>query len=190
MRLFLALDLPADVKDGLAEAVWSRRDWWDAGTGSHLRKVPAENLHVTLKFLGDVPDDRVAAVRAAVAAGVPPVGPIELRPAGAGFFPPRGAARVFVVHLVGDVEPLGRVYAGVEAALEPLGFPREGRAFKPHVTLGRARDRRGAPAAIRRPVEQNPTLAGEAFVVDAVTLFGSDLRPGGPVYTAVERWAL
>ena len=190
MRLFLALDLPADAKHRLSDGVWSRRDWWGADAAAHLRRVPAENLHVTLKFLGEVPDDRAADVRAAVAAGLPRVGPLELRPAAAGFFPPRGPARVFVVHLTGDVERLAQAYAGIEAALEPLGFPREGRAFKPHVTLGRARDRRGAPRAVRVPVEQDPDLPGEPFRVDAVTLFRSDLRPAGPVYTGVELFPL
>ncbi|HEX8912580.1 MAG TPA: RNA 2',3'-cyclic phosphodiesterase [Humisphaera sp.] len=191
MRLFLALDLPAATKHRLADAVRSRREWWD-GTdlARHVRLVPAANLHVTLKFLGEVPDDRVAAVRAALAAGVPRVGPVELRPASAGFFPPRGNARVFVVHLAGDLERLSTAYAGVESALESLGFPREGRPFKPHVTVGRARDRQGAPAAVRRVVERDAALAEEPFVVDAVTLFSSDLRPGGPAYSVVERFEL
>lgn len=189
MRLFLALDLPSDTKHRLHDSVWSRRDWWGTDAAAHLRRVAAENLHVTLKFLGEVPDSRVADVRVAVAE-LPRVGPLDLRPVAAGFFPPRGPARVFVVHLEGDVERLGRVYAGIEAALEPLGFPREGRAFKPHVTLARARDRRGAPRAVRVPVELNPELPGEPFRVNAATLFRSDLRPDGPVYTVVEPFPL
>lgn len=191
MRLFLAIELPHDARHRLGDAVWSRRDWWEPeGAAAHLRRVPPDNLHVTLKFLGEVPTDQVAAVRAAVRAAVVPCGPVALRPTSAGFFPPRGPARVFVAHLTGDTDRLARLHADVEAALGPLGFPREGRPFAPHVTLARARDRRGAPAAVRGPVLRNPELAGEPFVADAVTLFSSDLRPGGPVYSVVERWPL
>ena len=150
--------------------------------------MPEENLHITVKFLGEVRDEQLSKLQASLSA-IPPVA-LRLRSERVGFFPPRGGPRVFVVHLTGDAERLVTLHQSVEAAMEPLGFPRENRSFKPHVTLARARARFGAPASIKPPILANPELPGELFTVEALTLFRSDLRREGAVYSAVERFAL
>lgn len=189
MRLFFALELPTDVKTRLAERVWSHPRWWIGDAKTHLRRVPDENLHVTLKFLGHGQAEKVAAVKSAMAA-VPRVGALQLRSECVGFFPPRGGPRVFVVHLAADVERLNVLVSGIEAAMEPLGFEREKRSFKPHVTMARSRARFGAPATIKPPILEDPVLEGESFEVNEVTLFRSDLNREGSIYTTIERFAL
>lgn len=182
MRLFFALDLPDDVRHRPDPAV---PDEWAA----HLRRVPAESRHVTLAFLGDVPADRVPAIRAAVAA-LPPVGPIDLTPAGVGFFPPRGPPRVLVVHLSSNDDRLARRHASLELALARLGFEPERRPFRPHVTIARVRDPRRFPRDGGHALRAGPPGTGAAFRVETISLYSSTLTPDGASYTAVERWAL
>src|SRR5439155_26627081 len=100
-----------------------------------------ENLHVTVKFLGAVGDDQIAAVTDALAQVQPP-GPIRLRIDALTFLPPRGPIRIFAAQLGCDLDRLAALRAGIELAVEPLGFPREQRPFSPHVTLARPRRER------------------------------------------------
>lgn len=144
------------------------------------RWVSAENLHITLKFLGEVSDtDEMAIVRALKA--VPPVGAIELRARGIVIRPPRGPARVLAAEFEGDVGRVAQLQAEIERALEELGFARERRPFWPHATL--ARFRGGFDA---RDLEESPQQAGHwpgpAGVVDRFALVESLLRTEGPLY--------
>ncbi len=154
-----------------------------------VRWVEPANIHLTLKFLGDTPAARIPEIAAAleqVAAGATPFA-FEL--AGLGCFP--NTARPNVVW-VGVQDAGGRLAAlqeGVDATLERLGFAREGRGFSPHLTLGRVR-REGRPAdiaAVGQAVEKRREKVKSVGrqEVAAVTLFQSDLRPDGPIYTAL-----
>lgn len=152
-------------------------------TGADLKVVPPGNLHVTLKFLGWVEDDRVPACVDAIRAAVAGERPFAMRVRGAGQFPPRGAGRVWWTDLEG-AEPLARMAARLEDGFERLGFPREARPFAPHLTLARARSSAGADRAARAmaavPVDE------EVRVADVV-LYRSDLARSGPTYTPVAR---
>ena len=178
IRTFLALDLDAAIRDRLVEAVAEMPQ-----AGAKLRWVARENLHVTVKFLGDVEEgDAAAACEAAAeaAAGIPPfeftVRGLLCRPSG---------GRQLRMIWAGVDEPTGQLAAAFEAlesALDPLGFPRERRAFHPHITLARiksAPDPAAFRAAVRRHAETHfGTKAAEGF-----TVYQSDLRPTGPIYT-------
>lgn len=179
MRLFFALDLP-DAANRLPPL--TLRPDLDA----HLRRVPPASWHVTLAFLGEVEADRVAAILATVAA-LPAVGPIELQPAGVGFFPPRGPPRVLVVHLAEQGDRLARRYAALGAALAPLGFPPEHRPFRPHVTVARVRDPRRFPRDGRDGVRANASAVDAPIIADAITLYSSTLTPAGASYAVVGR---
>jgi 2'-5' RNA ligase len=181
MRLFVAADLPEGEKRRL-EALGRRQDWFGLGDG--FRPVRAENLHLTLKFLGEVPDDRVARVCDGLKRIEWPAS-LTLRTEGVTFFPPRGPINVFVAQFGGDVERLRQLHADIEAALQPLGFPRDARPFKPHVTLLRGDHRRKPAGAVREAVAKNPPKAGEPFAVSSFALFQSRLKPTGPEYVAL-----
>src|SRR6476620_1044097 len=132
MRLFVALELPEGERRRLARLPDQMA--WRGLESASLNWTREENLHVTLKFLGEVGDPQVPHVTAALArAGVP--GPIALRIGSLGFLPPRGPIRVFVAQIGGDLDRLAALQAAIELALEPLGFAREQRAYSPHVTL-------------------------------------------------------
>jgi 2'-5' RNA ligase len=184
LRLFVACELPDAVRDGLRRVQSDLRRDDRAG----LRWVRPEGIHLTLKFLGGVAEERLGDVRSALAAAI---GPFELhvRPATVGSFPASGMAggarlRVVWVGLAGDVEGLAALAGQVDGALAPLGFPRERRPFAAHLTLARVPD--GASAAQRRVLSERvaayrmPDLP--SMRLTKVALVRSILSPGGSVY--------
>jgi RNA 2',3'-cyclic 3'-phosphodiesterase len=148
---------------------------------SGVRWVVRENLHFTVKFLGSVPEDRVEPILRALE---PPIGERQrflLAAKGIGVFPDLRRPRVVWVGL--GAEAMARLAGDVEQALEPLGFPRENRAFRPHLTIGRWRDGGRAGAAVEREIESWKGRDFGACWVEEVILFRSDLKPQGPVYS-------
>ncbi|HEX5042832.1 MAG TPA: RNA 2',3'-cyclic phosphodiesterase [Candidatus Polarisedimenticolaceae bacterium] len=180
MRLFLAVELPGALRRALAEVQESLRrseEGW--------RWVRPEGLHVTLRFLGEVAQERVPALsplwRAAAAAAAEP----EVEVGGLGTFPPRGRPRVLWVGLRDrSGGNLAALAAALEEAARGAGFTPEQRAFAPHLTLARA----ASGAAPRRPGTEVGTLG--AFPAGELTLFRSVPGRGGAVYTALERYPL
>jgi 2'-5' RNA ligase len=177
MRLFVAVNLPADIRDALWESAASlrRRDY-------PVRWVSAEALHITVKFLGEVAADREAAIVAALERVVEGTKPFPLALSGFGAFPTVERPRI----VWAGCEPapsLELLQHGVELEMDRLGFPLEGRAFHPHVTLGR--QRRGArPAAFRGFADRLGSLAFDAEVqVTSLDLMQSTLAPSGATYS-------
>jgi 2'-5' RNA ligase len=188
LRLFAALDPPGPVRRELASAQADLR----RGAGPHaeeVRWIPPDRLHVTLRFLGAVPEEQVAAVRDALAGAAAGSHPLALEVRGAGGFPTPRRARVVWLGLAGDAGGLASLASELERRLAPLGFPSEERPLVPHFTVGRSRERRGAigleralaDAAAARPI---PWRASE------LCLFRSHLSAGGPRYEAIARFPL
>jgi 2'-5' RNA ligase len=131
VRLFVALNFPASVRDGLWQAAAPLRD-----RGFPLRWVAADAIHVTVKFLGEVPPERLPGAQVALGRAVAGTRTLVVTIAGFGVFPNEGAPRVVWAGL--DAEPaLELLHDATERAFEPLGFAPAGRPFRPHVTLGR-----------------------------------------------------
>jgi 2'-5' RNA ligase len=177
LRLFVALDAPAAVRASLAA-------WCSRVAPEGVRRVPAENLHMTLAFLGArAPDDAdaVAALLPQLAAAHPL--PTALKTAGALWLPPRRPGVLAVA--IGANEELAALHAGVAAALAgAIGFQPEWRPFRPHVTVGRVA--RGARAGARS-TDPPPALK---FAPAALTLYRSQTAAAGARYTALARVAL
>lgn len=180
MRLFTAIELPEPVREHLTHLrgeLTTAADLADA-----VSWTKPENLHVTLKFLGEVADDAVRPLVDALA-GVA-VQPMDLAADHMVYFPKRGRVRVIAAGLTGDVARLGRLYADVESACATLGFAPEGRAFTPHVTLGRARHgRQGGGLRRVREALLEGSLPGPRFVAARFVLMRSQLKPTGAIYT-------
>lgn len=156
------------------------------GTGADLKVVEPTNVHVTLKFVGDLDVARVGDVTSAIRAAARDVPPFECALEGVGSFGPREAPRVLWVGLRG-AEPLGEIAARLDEDFAKLGVAeREGRAFKPHVTLARSRSERGGREAAAWVRANSSASAGLVRVAD-VRLMRSDLSPAGPRYSVVER---
>ena len=182
MRLFVAIELPEGQRRRLAEL--PERFRWNALESASLNWTREENLHVTLKFLGEVNDQQIPQVTDALGVVRVP-GPITLRIESLGFLPPRGPIRVFAARIGGDLDQMAALHAGIELAMEPLGFARERRPYSPHVTLARPRRERRISGDARADVAEHQPPPGPDFVVDQFVLMRSDLANGPPRYTPI-----
>ena len=181
MRCFVAIELPQTVHDNLA-----RLQERLGSLGRAVRWTRVEQIHLTVKFLGDVPDERVPAVCEAAVAVAQCFGPFELEVRGAGCFPPGGAARIVWAGITGPPPALIECQQACEQAYAKLGFKPEGRKYHAHLTIGRVRDA-GASRAIRAAVEREASFLAGAFAAGELVVFQSVLRPAGPTYTVISR---
>ena len=184
-RLFVAVAPPDPVRRRIVlRAEELRRVIGPAA--AELRWVAPENVHLTLQFLGAVPNERVEAVLAAVREVAALERPLSLEVKGAGGFPSSRRPRAVWLGVTGDVETLARLAAALGRRLAPLGFPPEDRAFSPHLTLARARDRRGIPG-LAGALAQADAAEPVAWRVPELLLEESHLSPGGPRYEVIGR---
>lgn len=181
IRSFVAIELPPEVKDklvGLQRALGSSRQ-------SFIKWVNPEGVHLTLKFLGAVPADKIAEVSAALeeAAEAMPCFRLELE--SLGVFPNPRRTRVAWVGLGGEVEKLLQLQRQVDSHLAALGFPSEERPFTPHLTLARVRE--GASPAERQSFGERVSAArldtALSWQVEEVCLMKSQLTPAGAIYS-------
>jgi 2'-5' RNA ligase len=184
IRSFIAIDLPDATRQGLAAVLEQLRQ-----SRAGVRWVKPSSIHLTLKFLGNIQAVQVEDIALAVAQEIRDQPPITLGAAGLGAFPSRRKPRVIWIGMEGEVQRLTRIQARVENALEPLGFVREKRAFRPHLTIGRVKDRRRLQSLIDAMAELKiPEF--DSFDVTEIILYKSDLRPTGAIYTKLHRMPL
>lgn len=177
-RAFVAVHV--DPLPGIRALLEGLRD-----TGADLKVVDPENLHLTLKFLGDTPTARVPDVRAAMEEATAGEAPITLTFEGVGSFGPRDAPRVVWVGVEGG-DALARVAKRLDDALAARGVSeKERRPFRAHLTLARSRTPRGGGDVSAFVRAHSRALAGEERVED-VRLMRSTLTPRGPEYSVVE----
>jgi 2'-5' RNA ligase len=152
-----------------------------------VRWIPAENLHITLWFLGEVADGRVPALVAALDRPLA-LPSFDLRLGGLGAFPPSGVPRVMWVGIRDGAQSLATIHKELAERLHPLGFAAERRPFSAHLTIGRVKSARAGvrPRDLRRQLSDFPAEAGVCRV-QAITLFRSRLSPRGAVYEALLR---
>ena len=186
-RLFVAVEIEEPVRIAAAEAVERLRAQFSR-RGVHLdaRWVPADNLHITLWFIGEVDEVRAAAIASALQPPFP-CEPFEVRIGGLGAFPPSGAPRVLWLGVPVGQEGLAALHAETGARLGPLGLEAERRPYSAHVTIGRVKDApRGAGAIVRDVLAGIPADAGR-MTASAVTLFRSRVSSRGSTYEPVAR---
>jgi 2'-5' RNA ligase len=181
VRLFVAADIPADLRARLAECQKRLRD-----LPLPMRWSRPEGIHLTLFFLGESPEARVAEIAAAIERVAAAAAPFDLEAHGVETFPARGRPRVVVFGLRGDLDAAARVKQRLDAALETIGFRAEERPFRPHLTLGRAKE--GKAGDWRAFLERETGAAGGRFTVRALVLYESLPGPGGSQYRAVRRF--
>jgi 2'-5' RNA ligase len=186
LRLFVACELPGEARDALAAV----QRLLQAQGAEGLRWVRPEGIHLTLKFLGDVPARRLEAIERALARAVREPFRLSVRLSQLGSFGGSTGLRVVWLGLEGEVEALARLAAQVEGALEPMGFPRERRPFAAHLTLARVKES-ASPQDRRRLFElvrslELPPLPGATL--QAVSLMQSTLEPGGARYQRLARF--
>ena len=176
MRLFVAIELSKRTRSalqGVGVAVS------EECTG--VRWIPAERLHLTIKFLGEVPDGDVVKVADAVARTAAGSAPFEMEIAGCGCFPPRGPVRIVWAGIKEESGVLQECVETLESELEELGFARERRRFSPHLTIGRVREDHSGGRL--RSADESHGFDSLEESVSSLTLMSSVLSPRGPSYT-------
>jgi len=182
MRSFVAIELPDAVKEALAQLAERLRP----------ARVPAswvrpEQIHLTLRFLGDVDKQRLEQLSAALRAAYRGTAPFTVRVRGTGGFPNIRRPNVIWVSLDPVENGLGGIQQKAELAARAIGLPPEERPFKPHLTLARIKEPRAAwPLAAM--LEQEAGFDAGEFTVSRVSLFSSQLNPKGALHTRLEEF--
>jgi 2'-5' RNA ligase len=187
-RLFIAVPLPPEVQErvgALIDRVRARRDEApDDRAGAAPRWIRPESLHLTLRFLGDTPDGRVADLRAALAAAAASSTPFDATLAGSGAFPGPSSPRAIWLGIGRGRDELVHLAGSVDAALARRGWPSDGRPFRAHLTIARSVDPVRASAALRALDPEARDLYA-SWRVESVVLFESLLGRGPARYTAL-----
>ena len=176
-RAFIALKLPKDVIETLGHLQSELKK-----QGLKLRWVRPENIHLTLKFLGDVSAERLRAVACAIqkVAGNHPAFSLESR--GLGAFPSVKKSRVVWSGIHGNTEVLTALQSDLDRELAEIGFVPDKRAFKGHLTLGRVKGRIDGKL-LTGAITACGSFTSSPWTVERLVLFRSELKPTGAVYT-------
>ncbi|MCY4612850.1 MAG: RNA 2',3'-cyclic phosphodiesterase [Nitrospira sp.] len=179
LRTFLAIDLPSTLQSAIGENIRPvQRELPGLSWSKH------ENLHLNLKFLGDTAESQVDRIRLVVEPAISHVSPFVIACEGFGVFPNDRSPRVLWIGLGGDLDSLAALAECIDRAVVPLGFPQEDRPFRPHLTVGRVKKDHREVGRVMSTLDvfTAPFPCG-SLPVERVSLFKSDLRQTGPIYT-------
>jgi 2'-5' RNA ligase len=189
VRLFIAVDLSQSLREKLNRQIEQLRGILGE---DHIRWVKASGIHLTLKFLGETPENRIERISHTLEEITPDYSSFPIRAGDFGCFPNMKRPRVLWIGIHEDTGRLVALHREIESAFQKLGYEKEGRTFKGHLTLGR----------IRKRVRSNElkTLANQLHnvqiddlgtqVVNEICLFRSVLRPSGAEYTRLGTFVL
>ena len=182
IRSFIAVELCDEIRPSLTREVDRPRQ-----TEADVRWVKPEAIHITLKFLGEVSRKKLPDVLDTmrdVAAGA---SPFRIVLSGVSFFPRQSKPRIIAAGIEREcAEPLIELAGAMDERVSHLGFGREERSFKPHITIGRVKSRRGVAELGEALIDAAEKPLGE-MVVSEVVMFMSELSRSGPTYTALGR---
>jgi RNA 2',3'-cyclic 3'-phosphodiesterase len=177
LRTFAAVEITPAIRARAGELIAAL-----AGTAADVKWVEPHNLHLTLKFLGDVRQEEIVQVCQATTRGAAQVEPFELDVRGAGAFPNAARPRTVWLGAGEGREPMVVLHDRVEAALAKLGYREEHRRFQTHLTIGRVRGAGAGIVELGKLLQQQADFQAGRMAVGKVTLFSSTLTPDGPIY--------
>jgi len=178
MRLFIGVAIPEELKQKLLPVQQKLASLAD------IKLVEPENLHFSLKFLGEVDEDRVKAVREVLTFAVEKFSAFALSIAGIGAFPSAGSGRIVWAGCSSGAKELESLAGFIDSELSKAGFPAEQRPFRAHLTLGRIRQLEKNPA-LQKFISVNKEKEFGSFNVSKISLIESKLSPTGPTYTEI-----
>ena len=183
IRTFIAMEIPASIQTAIEGEITSKLRRCNV----RCSWVKADNIHLTLKFLGDTPADRIEAIADDIAFVIEGIAPLNLRLDGVGTFGGR-SPRVVWAGISGETEALELIARTIDNAMLKHGFPHEKRRFSPHLTVGRIRNPRGADELIEKinRLEIEPI----DFTADKIIFMKSELTPHGSIYTPMREFSL
>ena len=177
IRTFLAIELPEKITYTISKVQEEIKSY-----GLKIRWVRPENIHLTLKFLGDIKTADTEKVARAVSESVTGHPPISLAVKGIGVFPGIKKPRVLWLGISKQVDLLTALQKTLDDKLEAMGFPKEKRPFRGHLTLGRIKSIID-PKTLHDVLKEFTMFESERFFADRIILYKSDLKPKGAVYT-------
>jgi 2'-5' RNA ligase len=183
VRSFIAIELPDELKAGLTRL----QEKLKTDVQYPVKWVNPNSIHLTLKFLGNIPADTTDDITEAVEAAARGISPLHLEVKDLGVFPNIKRVQVIWVGISGEVDRLGQLQQRIESNLAPLGFTPESRSFTPHLTLARLRDR-ASPDERQRVGQLIASTRFEttySITVDAVNLMKSQLTREGAIYNRI-----
>lgn len=184
IRSFVAIELTQETREKLVIIQEQIKQ-----SQAKVRWVNPNGIHLTLKFLGNIHPAQADEIAETAAREVENEPPLTLRPSGLGAFPSLNNPRVIWVGIQGEVERLRNIQTCLESTLERLGFGREQRPFRPHLTLGRLKDRRRKQRLVHA-IDTLQLPEFNSFDVTEIILYKSELRPTGAIYTKLHRMSL
>ncbi len=184
IRAFIAFHLPEDVRTYIRDLQNQLRS-----RGLDLRWVAPENIHLTLKFLGDINPSDTEQIAQAMSQAVQGTSALHLGAKGLGVFPTVRKARVLWIGLTGDTHDLIGLQNRLDDRLAELGYEKESRAFKAHLTIARAKESPD-PKQVLEAMEKFANFASPDFAAEELILWQSQLKPSGAVYTKLKSVSL
>jgi 2'-5' RNA ligase len=184
IRSFLAIEIPVTVLKKIEKVQEDLKS-----SRADVRWVNPGKIHLTLKFFGSIEESKVEPIVESIGGPVRGTSPFPLQAKGLGAFPHVRNPRVIWLGLADSRKILIPFQKELEDQLQKIGFQREDRPFQPHLTLGRTTSSRGRNELVERMEKYREEEFGE-FRVEGVTLFKSELRPSGPIYTKLRELRL
>ncbi len=178
MRCFIALEFPPEIKTSIYKSL--KKEIEDK---PELKWVSEKNLHITLKFLGEIPEKKVSAIGDQLDKIFKNVRPVKIRLGGIKAFLDRGEVRVLWIEVAEGAEKIKEFAGKIETSLARMGFKKEKKEFVPHLTIARARKN---PRKRYKPGDFEIKLDIPDFFIDEIVLFKSTLTPTGPIYERIK----
>ena len=183
MRCFIAIDIPADIRQSIADVIGK------CNQGSKgVKWVAPEKIHITLKFLGEVNEGLITDIQKKLAPVCAERDIFTVTIKGAGAFPDFKYPNVLWIG-IDESEELKRLYEDIEDVLSKLGFEKENRKFSPHLTIGRIKDRKGIEPVIKEIYTFKDAFFG-SIDVNEILLMRSILKPAGSEYSKIAGFRL
>ena len=183
IRSFIAIEIPQDLKNKI-------REWQDGlkKTVSGVKWVVPDNIHITLKFLGNINENQIPELKQAIINSVSGSGQFEIEVSGEGCFPNMRRPRVIWLGVEKGKDALKKIASNIENECRRIGFEKERRPYSPHFTVGRVKFLKDT-SALQKYFMENP-FNPEIFRAEEIILMKSDLTPSGAVYTPLEKIGL
>lgn len=178
LRCFISVELPSAIKQDVSAVANALRK-----SDADIKWITPENLHITLKFLGNTEESLVPDIIVLLRKKLSPYPPFYIRITGAGCFPDKRHPKILWAG-VEDSDSLQSLQEAIEDAMAGLGYPREKKAFSPHLTLGRVRSQKRINDVLRR-LEEFREVSFGAVEITSVSLMKSELKPAGAAYSTL-----
>ena len=185
IRSFLAFDLPPEIRTIIARVSGELRK-----SSLDVRWVKVENIHLTVVFMGNIKTEDITPIGDVVQEVCLSSCPFDVLLKGLGTFPNPRNPRILWLGFDGDLERMSHFRDALQKQLRPFGIKEEKRRFKPHLTLGRFRNYKRGDPQLDELILRYHDLTDSVFSLNELSMFRSDLKPGGAEYTKLKAWPL